>query len=208
MRVSLSKSSVKRAIQRIKQGPHNLLARMIAQLVDFLQETNFYVVEEGRLSKRWQSPPPRRLTSGDVIRPTKAEHPSASNLGERKASTGGTPREDQPNSLTAVDGASRVAVETLRRIEYIGKGRSLAQLNGTNETRIESYERTRQQRQMVHDHKHGIQKSTQGHKTGALDYSQRRNVCPLIYSVDAHTAKEHGLHLFQVSICGNPWLCV
>ncbi len=35
----------------------------IAQLVAFLQDTTFYVVEEGRLSEEWQSPLQRRLAS-------------------------------------------------------------------------------------------------------------------------------------------------
>lgn len=119
----------------------------------FLQETAFYVVEEGRLSDGWRSPLQRKLAAdADGL-------VSGSDVGGN--GTRGTKR-----NLASV-GYDRDAPET-DELERFARGPE---------------DRWRRDRGLKSENAPEGQES-----------------CPLIYTVDAKTAKKHGLILFQVSL--------
>lgn len=129
----------------------------------FLQETTFYVVEEGRLSDGWRSPLQRKLAADadDLV------------LGSAVASNGtrGTKR-----NLASV-GHSRDAQE-------VDESESDSFAQGPED----AWRRER-----------GLKPQ---------DVSEGHESCPLIYTVDATTAKKHGLILFQVLLLCCTFTCL
>lgn len=129
---------------------------MNSKLVAFLQETTFYVVEEGRLSEGWRSPLQRRLEAdaGELVL-----GPSVSDNGN--------------------DNGAR---ETRRNLASVAHGRDVQEAEESDRFVRGPEDAWRRQR--------GLK---------SQDVPESHDSCPLIYTVDAKTAKKHGLVLFQVT---------
>lgn len=122
----------------------------------FLQETTFYVVEEGRLSDDWRSPLQRRLEADaaddDLVLGSAVSSNDTRGTKRNLASEGyGTDAQEADGSDSLARGGPEDAWPRERRLKS--------------------------------------QKVPEGHES-----------CPLIYTVDAKTAKKHGLVLFQVML--------
>ncbi|CAN0175279.1 unnamed protein product, partial [Scytosiphon promiscuus] len=147
------------------------LRRRRKQLVAFLQETTFYVVEEGQLSEGWQSPLQRRRAEVDRSRE------EGKYLSERLRGA----KDRQLRSPATRDGGTREGKRTHTPLGYGSsentRSDGLARdLSGVREPE----DQWRRQRDLA-----------------SPDVSRRHETCPLIYTVDPATAKKHGLFLFQ-----------
>lgn len=121
----------------------------------FLQDTTFYVVEEGRLSDSWRSPLQRRLAV------------DADELVLGSAVSGNGTRETRRN---------------LSSVEY---GRGVKEAEEADE---------------ADDFARGPEDAWRRERSlKSHDITEAHESCPLIYTVDAKTAKKHGLILFQVN---------
>ncbi|CAM9606633.1 unnamed protein product, partial [Hapterophycus canaliculatus] len=145
------------------------------QLVAFLQETTFYVVEEGQLSEGWQSPLQRRLADVDGL----GEGGMDSSGRLRGATLGAKDRRWRGPASGDDDTRGNWIVRAAAGYEdsktSLPDGFALG-LSGAREPEHE----WRRQRGLI-----------------SPDMSGRHESCPLIYTVDAATAKKHGLLLFQ-----------
>lgn len=176
----------------------------VAQLIEFLQETHLYVVEEGHIWEGFQSPMQRV--------PTDLGRSSPSNVGERKSfayqevvevESGVRKKRSADHHLFVkavggpIDGVKRLRQQEIRERE------SFALVDGEGGSRLEPPENNGNVRtaKAKADSKYNIKAAShlEGHNAGDLDEAHQKIVCPLIYTADANTAKEHGLHLFQVS---------
>ncbi|CAM9816881.1 unnamed protein product [Ectocarpus sp. 12 AP-2014] len=159
------------------RAQHNL-RRSRKQLVAFLQETTFYVVEEGRLSESWQSPLQRRLTphaDGEPVVGGEAKH------GEEDSDRQGHSSNSSPVGVDRDLGRIRggFASAGYGDSEEMPSGGFSGGSQASRQHREPADEWLRQRRLRS-------QASAEGHES-----------CPLIYTVDAKTAKKHGLLLFQ-----------
>lgn len=164
--------------------------------------------EEGRLSEGWQSPLQRRLAS-DFDKPVHGSvHAGRSPIGSatnnrideagrlRGAADGDqTHRGDARGpSSAAGDGYETLSGNT-RLLEDQANGISVGSVKFADKAEVESDG-------PVHGLHTYFHRSGDGQNDLAHDRDLRSQArdhsCPLIYAVDAVTAKEHGLHLFQV----------
>lgn len=161
------------------------LCTQLQQLVAFLQETTFYVVEEGRLSESWQSPLQRRLTPYVDDEPVVGGE-GRTDMTERHGDEDSNRRRHSSNS-------SPVGVD--RDLGRIRGGFASAGYGDSEEMPSDGFsggsQASRQHREpadeWLRQRRLRPQASSEGHES-----------CPLIYTVDAKTAKKHGLLLFQV----------
>ena len=168
--------------------------------------------EEGRLSEAWQSPLQRRLAS-DFDKPVHASvHAGRSpNESATKSRIGGAGRlrgaalgeQTHRGDARGPPGASDDGRETLP-----GSTRLLEdQANRIGVWSAKYADKAEESDWQVHG-LHTYFQSGDGENDGAHDRGLRlqgarenprdQHSCPLIYAVDAVTAKKHGLHLFQV----------
>lgn len=166
--------------------------------------------EEGRISETWQSPIQRRLAS-DFDGPVDASvhagrSPSAS---KAKIDGAGRLRGAAPGEQThrgdarGPSGASDDGYETLHGDTRLpgdqANGRSVESAKYADKT--EEVESDGPVRRLPIDFESGDGENDWAHDRGLRSQDAekgRDKSCPLIYAVDAVTAKEHGLHLFQV----------
>lgn len=123
------------------------------KLVAFLQETAFYVVEEGQLSDGWRSPLQRRLAA------------------------------DADGVVSSLAASSNVTRGTKRNSASVGYASGAQEAGGSDSLARGPEDAGRRER---------------GLKSQSVP--EARESCPLIYTVDAKTAKKHGLILFQVML--------
>ncbi|CAM9468076.1 unnamed protein product [Laminaria digitata] len=188
------------------RAQHNLKT-LRKQLVAFLQETTFYVEEEGRLSEAWQSPLQRRLASDFDEAVHASAHAGRSPNGSASRSRtdgagrlrGATPGEqthrgDARGPFVASDGGRETLSGTTRLLQDQAHEGSVGSAKSTDKAEVESdgphsyFESGDGENNWAHD---------RGLRSQGVREKGRDNSCPLIYAVDAVTAKEHGLHLFQ-----------
>lgn len=168
--------------------------------------------EEGRLSEAWQSPLQRRLASDfdePVHGPVHAGRSPNGSATKSRVIEAGRLRGAVPGEQThrgdarGPSGASDSGYATLpantRLLEEQANGRSVGSAKHADKAELESDGPVHglhtyfQSGDSESDWAHDRVLRSQGGREKARD-----NSCPLIYAVDAVTAKEHGLHLFQV----------
>eukprot|EP00904_Undaria_pinnatifida_P006621 jgi/Undpi1/3089/HiC_scaffold_15.g06463.m1 len=182
------------------RAQHNLKT-LRKQLVAFLQETTFYVEEEGRISEAWQSPIQRRLAS-DFDESVHAPASKTKKLDRAGRLRGAIPGEQtHDGDARGPSGASDDGQETLhgdmRLLGGQASRRGLESAKYAEKTEVESDRPVRGLQLPTYfeggdgDWAHDRGLRSQGAEKG------RDKSCPLIYAVDAVTAKKYGLHLFQ-----------
>lgn len=157
------------------------------------------MVQEGYISGVFQSPLQRGLTSTDT-----GPRTSASSVGGRESfayeefiAVESSARKQRSAEHRLFVEAVGVPVNRVKRLRQQEIRESFALMDSEGETQVESHERTRNGRTAMADSKHKA--ASPGHNVDPLDDAHNQIACPLIYTADAQTAKEHGLLLFQVS---------
>lgn len=146
------------------------------------------MVEEGRLSQAWQSPTQRNLAPNDsqeVINRRLAA-PSAEEGGLRGAAHGtrkrhGHAREPPLDNFHII--GERAAVGTRDRPEAQNRSNFYSEVSA---------------HAPIEGGKEGVGRALESERRLRSQGSANDETCPLIYTVDARTAKKHGLFLFQV----------
>lgn len=177
-----------------------------SQLVAFLQETTFYVVEEGRVSNGWHSPLQRKLApelngvhTGWISLPSTDGDEAGVTGGLRGVAAGSETHHDGPHAFwsNVADGhhdtlsESTQPLEEREKAKILGSARVASLMNAESEGFPDP---------------HGSTLGIRGSE-GALPrerlltskgVAESGASCPLIYTVDAKLAKKYGLLLFQV----------
>lgn len=171
------------------------------QLVKFLQETRFYVVEEGHNLGGFQSPTQRKLASTDTDPPKNIRRSAATSEGQQGAFEDEEPVEVEPSERWQNSAehhlfaqALSIPKEDVQRWGHRRLERGFAPTHGEIGFQVEYHDRragTAGRKRRASSHEGNVDPSSD---------TQDQSACPLIYTADAHTAKEHGLQLFQVRL--------
>lgn len=148
------------------------------QLVAFLQEATFDVVEVGRVSEAWQFPVRRRLPT-DMRNESDEPFPRMTEPGVGGFNRLADNRGHQNAVLLSESAAGR------RRRKNQGKATALGWWGYS-----------------VHEEK------LPSALTGDGGFNESPNRCPLIYRADVKTANKHGLYLSEVRLCLQLRMCL
>lgn len=170
---------------------------MCFQLVAFLQETTFYVVEEGKLSDGWQSPLQRRLHDGQPV-DRAHEGLELDSVGELRKGAPDTDVDYTPDrSSAAADDGRGASPGVTQPLEERGMEGRFSLANFAERADGESDEFVGGLRPTGRS---GNPEDGWGRERAirSQGITESHDSCPLVYTVDAKVAKKHGLLLFQV----------
>lgn len=157
------------------------------------------MVEEGRLSQGWQSPLQRRLAQDKRLQTDlgRKTHPRVGEAGTFVVGRlRGASRSNQEVHAVfhPIDGFGFMDSVLQRKAESLGS------VNGADGARVLSNGWGRKVAATMAGNRRAAKEWTHADGLRLPGDVEGGDVCPLVYSVDANTAKKHGLHLFQVSI--------